>query len=92
MIKNSGGAEPKQLCLALAVGLLTACGQQPAPSKPEPVKTAQDDLAELHADIEGAKQNPSYTDPSKAGPPIHVDPFPKIGGKAGSASHHHAAK
>lgn len=68
------------LAIPVALGLLTSCGQQPAPTKAKLPMTAQGDIDEMHADVEAAKRNPSYVDPSKAGPPIHVDPNPKSAG------------
>ena len=69
------------LAIPVALGLLTACGQQPARTTgPKLPMTAQGDIDEMHADVAAAKRNPSYTDPSKAGPPIHVDPNPKSAG------------
>ena len=69
------------LAIPVALGLLTSCGQQSAArTGPKLPTTAQGDIDEMHADVAAAKQNPSYTDPSKAGPPIHVDPNPKSAG------------
>jgi hypothetical protein len=33
------------------------------------------DINEVRANIEAAKRNPSIADKSKAGPPIHLDPY-----------------
>jgi len=80
----------KLLSMPVAIGLLTACGQQPAPAKAEkPVKTAQSEIDEVHALVAGIKQHPSMVNAKDAGPPIHVDPFPK---SSGMASHHHMGK
>jgi hypothetical protein len=65
------------LALPLTAGLLTSCGQQPAPVKQAPAKTAKADVQEVEALVAAIKQHPSVVDPRKnAGPPIHVDPMP----------------
>jgi len=61
--------------LSMSLGLLAACGQQ----TPQP-KPAQSELDEVHALVQAVKDNPSVQDPNKAGPPIHVDPYPKSAG------------
>ena len=62
--------------LLTAIGLLTSCGQQPAPRQ----ASVPNDIAEARADIEAVKNSPSLSDPKFAGPPIHVDPYPKSAG------------
>lgn len=72
----------RALALSMFAALLASCGQQPA--KPP---TVANDMDELHANIDAVKNNPSLTDPSKAGPPIHVDPYPKSAGMHGGHGH-----
>ena len=72
----------RSLALVMTIGMFTACGQHPAPSKVVP-----SDIEEARADIAAIKNNPSLTDPSKAGPPIHVDPYPKSAGMRGGHGH-----
>jgi hypothetical protein len=62
--------------LLAAAGLLASCGQQPLPAKP-----AQTEIDEVHALVQAVKDNPSVKDTALAGPPIHVDPYPKAAGK-----------
>jgi hypothetical protein len=88
---RAGGRAALRLSLPLAIGLLTACGQQPAPAKPAVAeRNPQGEIDEVHALVAGIKEHPSLVNAAKdAGPAIHVDPFPKMGG---TASHPHAAK
>jgi hypothetical protein len=87
MNRTSSGAVVRLLALPLTIGLLTSCGQQAAPVKQSPVKTAQDDVLEVEALVAAIKQHPSVVDARKnAGPQIHVDPMPH------SAGTHHAHK
>lgn len=72
----------RALALSLLGALLASCGQQPAQ---RPI--VANDMDELHANIDAVKNNPSLTDPSKAGPPIHVDPYPKSAGMHGEHGH-----
>ena len=72
----------RSLVLLMAIGVLAACGQHPVPSQVVP-----SDIEEARADIAAIKNNPSLTDPSKAGPPIHVDPYPKSAGMHGGHGH-----
>ena len=75
-MKTKSGAVLRLLFLSLAIGLLTSCGQQPVPTKPEPVKTARDEVDEVDALVAATKQHPSLANAKDAGPPIHVDPYP----------------
>jgi len=80
MIGNSRTAAHSLLFLS---GLLASCGQQAEPVKPAQVvqaSSAQSDVDEVHALVQAVKDNPSVKDPSQAGPPIHVDPYPKSAG------------
>lgn len=73
----------RSLILLMAIGVLTSCGQHPTPSQVVP-----SDIEEARADIAAVKNSPSLTDPSKfAGPPIHVDPYPKSAGMHGGHGH-----
>jgi hypothetical protein len=81
MMRLDASAAAKLLSMTLATALLASCGQQqPSPSSP-PAKTPQSEIDEVNALVQAVKDNPSVKDPSKAGPPIHVDPYPKAGGK-----------
>ncbi len=87
MNRTSSGAAVRLLSLTLTAGLLISCGQQAAPVKQAPAKTARADVQEVEALVAAIKQHPSLVDPRKnAGPPIHVDPKPH------SAGAHHAMK
>ena len=59
-----------KLLFVASIGLLIGCSRQPDHSA-----QAKADLKETHELIAAVKQNPSVQDPSKAGPPIHVDPY-----------------
>jgi hypothetical protein len=64
------GVERRTVVVTMVIGLLTSCGQQPAPVPP---KTAKSDVDEMRADVEAVKNSPSLTNPSKfAGAPIDV--------------------
>jgi hypothetical protein len=86
MTRASTGAALRLLSIPLAIGLLTACGQQAAPVKQAPAETAKAEVQEVEALVAAIKQHPSLVDPRNAGPPIHVDPMPHTGGS------HHAKK
>jgi hypothetical protein len=87
MHRTNLGAALRLLALPLTAGLLTSCGQQAAPVKQAPPRTAKADVQEVEALVAAIKQHPSLIDPRKnAGPPIHVDPMPHSGGS------HHAKK
>ena len=73
-MKVRAGAAARLLSTALAIALLTSCGQQPSP--PAPVKTAKSEIDEVDALIAATKQHPSLTNEKDAGNPIHVDPYP----------------
>jgi hypothetical protein len=76
--------------LPLAIGLLTACGQQSTPVTPSLAKTAKSEVDEVDALIAATKRHPSLVDAAKnAGPPIHVDPYPH---SRGAPPHAHAMK
>jgi len=78
MIGNRWAARPRLLLLLL--GLLASCSQQIPQRKP-----VQSEIDEVHALVQAVKDNPSVKDPSQAGAPIQVDPYPK------SAGAHHDA-
>lgn len=81
MNRTSPGAALRLLALPLTTGLLTSCGQQAAPVKQAPPRTAKADVQEVEALIAAVKRHPSLVDPRKnAGPPIHVDPVPHPAG------------
>ena len=65
----------------LSFGMLASCGQHPpgatAASRPQ---ASQSELDEVHSLVQAVKDNPSVKDPNQAGPPIHVDPYPKSAG------------
>jgi hypothetical protein len=86
MNRTSSGAALRLLALPLTAGLLTSCGQQAAPVKQAPARTAKADVQEVEAVVAAIKQHPSLVDARDAGPPIHVDPMPHSGGS------HHAKK
>jgi hypothetical protein len=87
MNRSSSGAALRLLSLPLTAGLLTSCGQQAAPAKQAPARTAKADVQEVEALVTAIKQHPSLVDARKnAGPPIQVDPMPH------SAGIHHAQK
>jgi len=87
MNQTSSGAALRLLALPLTAGLLTSCGQQAAPARQAPPRTAKADVQEVEALVTAIKQHPSLIDPLKnAGPPIHVDPMPH------SAGTHHGQK
>lgn len=90
MMRTRTGAAPKLLPIAMAFGLLAACGQQPATPKPELVKSAKSEIDEVDALVAATKQHPSLVNGAKdAGPPIHVDPVPRSNGMT---NHKHMAK
>ena len=77
MNRTSSGAALRLLALPLTAALLTSCGQQTAPVKQAPARTAKADVQEVEALVAAIKQHPSLVDARKnAGPPIHVDPYP----------------
>jgi hypothetical protein len=87
MNRTSSGATLRLLAVPLLAGLLTSCGQQSAPAKQAPARTAKADVQEVEALVAAIKQHPSLVDPRKnAGPAIHVDPMPH------SAGAHHVMK
>jgi len=87
MNRTSSGLALQLLALPLTAGLLTSCGQQAAPAKQVPARTAKADVLEVEALVAAIKQHPSLVDARKnAGPPIHLDPMPH------SAGTHHAQK
>jgi hypothetical protein len=94
MIEATSGAL-RLLAIPLMFGLLTSCGQQPAPAKTAsirqaPPRTAKEEVQEVDALIAAAKKHPSLVDPKEyAGPPIHVDPYPH---SRGPVPHPHAMK
>ena len=69
------------LCLSVIFSV-AACSER----KPHASTTKRD--AEIQALVESTKQNPSMTDPSKAGAPLNFDPYPKSGGKHHEMDHH----
>jgi hypothetical protein len=73
----------------IMLGLLSACGQQPAPTTSERIETPKEQAEEVDALVAATKQHPSLLNKEEAGPPIHVDPFRKSGGMS---NHRHAAK
>ena len=73
----------RALALLLLPALLASCGHH----HPANRQAVANDMDELHANIDAVKNNPSLTDPSKAGPPIHVDPYPKSAGMHGEHGH-----
>ncbi len=74
----------RPLVLLMIVEVLASCGQHPAP----PRQIVPSDIEEARADIDAVRNNPSVTDPAKfAGPPIHVDPYPKSSGMHGGHGH-----
>jgi hypothetical protein len=90
MMKRNPGSALRLRILPLAIGLLTSCGQQPAATKPEPVKTARQQVDEVDALVSAMKQHPSLAKAKDAGAPIHVDPYPH---SKGAPPHHmHMAK
>ena len=90
-MRTSAGAALRLVPFAMVFGLLAACGQQPAPAKAAGVvKTPKSEIDEVHALVAATKQHPSLVNGGKdAGPPIHVDLFPKSGGMV---HHPHMAK
>lgn len=73
---NDTGAAARLLCLSLAVAVLASCARAPAAKAP-------DDALEVQQLIEATKANPSLQPGSnEAGPPIHVDPYPRSAGMA----------
>jgi hypothetical protein len=90
MIRTGPGSMFRLLSTFAAIGLLTSCGRQPTPARQAPVRTAQNDVAEVDALIAATKQHPSLAKGSQnAGAPIHVDPFPH---SSGAPPHPHSAK
>jgi hypothetical protein len=81
MIGNSRAAKIPLLFLSL--GLLASCGRQTEPVKQAQTaqpQSPQSEVDEVHALVQAVKDNPSVKDPKQAGPPIHVDPYPKSAG------------
>jgi hypothetical protein len=86
-------AAVRRLPIAMMLGLLAACGEQPEPARPViAASSPKSEIDEVQALIAATKEHPSLVNPAKdAGRPIHVDPLPKSGG--GTAGHdHHASK
>lgn len=85
------GTAVRLLCLPLALSLLGACGHDAQP-KPEAQAQPQkpNEAEEMFQVVEATKNNPSLrTDANLAGPPIHVDPYPKPLAKGQDAEHAH---
>jgi hypothetical protein len=73
----------RSLGLLMSFVVLASCGQHPSVRQAAP-----SDIEEARADIAAVRNNPSLTDPAKyAGPPIHVDPYPKSSGMHGGNGH-----
>jgi hypothetical protein len=83
MIK--AGTAVQLLCLPVALSWLTACGRHDTQA------SAPKRDAEVVQTVEATKQNPSMTDPSKAGAPLHFDPYPKADGKKHHGMESHQA-
>ena len=68
MMKTSAGSALRLLPIAIVLGLLAACGQQPAPAK-----TPKSEIDEVDALVAAVKQHPSLVNAAKnAGPPIRA--------------------
>src|SRR5689334_19355585 len=86
------GTALRLLCLPLALSLLTACGRQAtaAPTKPQVQEHKAKETLEVFQPVEATKNNPSLQPGSRlAGPPIHVNPYPKSAGMAHDEHGHH---
>ena len=87
------GTALRLLCLPLAFGMLIACGRQAedqAPAKPQVKEQRTKESQEIFQVIEATKNNPSLQPGSnQAGPPIHVNPYPKSAGMAHDKHAHH---
>ena len=86
----TAGAVRRLLPIAMALGLLAACGQQPtAARQATSALGAKAEIDEVDALIAATKQHPSLVNPAKdAGLPIQVKVAPKSGG---STKHDHMA-
>ena len=87
------GTALRLLCLPLTLSMLAACGRQAeaqAPAKPQPQEHVTKESLEVFQLVEATKNNPSLQPGSKlAGPPIHVNPYPKSAGMAHDEHGHH---
>jgi len=83
------GTAIRLLCLPLALALLEACGHDAQP-KPQAQAQKPNEAEEMFQVVEATKNNPSLRANSNlAGPPIHVDPYPKPLAKGQDAEHAH---
>ncbi len=89
MIRTAVDLPNRLFSLMVAVGLLASCGQQPSAHKAQNSSgVPKSDIEEMRADVAAVNKSPSVSDPSKfAGPPIHLDPYPK---SSGAHHGHHA--
>jgi hypothetical protein len=78
MIKIRHGVGPSVACIMI-LGMLSACS-----AKQEKRQSQAAEIQEVRALVQATRQHPSVVDQADhAGPPIHVDPFPR------SAGHRH---
>jgi hypothetical protein len=81
------------LCLPLALSMVTACGRKAesqATAQPRPQEIRTKESQEIFDDVQAMKSNPSLQPGSSlAGPPIHVNPYPKSAGMAHDEHGHH---
>jgi hypothetical protein len=79
------------MLIGVALAALTGCERESAQSMKSgaaqmaPTMDMRGDINEMRANVEAAKRNPSIADKSKAGPPIHLNPYVVSPPKA----HHH---
>jgi hypothetical protein len=87
------GAALRLLCLPLTLNMLSACGHRADPAasaKPQAQEHRTTDSQEVFQLVEATKNNPSTQPGSNlAGPPIHVNPYPKSAGMAHDQHAHH---
>lgn len=87
------GTALRLLCLPFTLTMLAACGQQDeakaqVQTRPHEEKTKESQ--EIFQVVEATKNNPSLRPGSnQAGPPIHVNPYPKSAGMAHDGHAHH---
>jgi hypothetical protein len=87
------GTALRLLCLPLTLSMVTACGRQAegqATAQPQPKEIRTKESQEIFDDVQAMKNNPSLQPGSnQAGPPIHVNPYPKSAGMAHDEHGHH---
>ena len=84
------GIALRALCLPLLVTALTACGHDREQPKAQAQEQKTKESQEIFQVVQATKNNPSLQPGSnQAGPPIHVNPYPKSAGMKHDEHAHH---